>query len=113
MTKQNTAVEGGTLIAGARHESNAPAEPASREELLRFVDRYGDLIDDRVAEIVDETVDVAIATRAARRRRLSWLRLCMVVAALCGVSVLLRDAPYAVAATWLAGAAICGRGSGS
>ncbi|MCX4670993.1 TauD/TfdA family dioxygenase [Streptomyces sp. NBC_01381] len=49
---------------------------------------------------------MAISTRAARRRRLSWLRLCMVVAALCGVSVLLREAPYAVAATWLAGAAL-------
>ncbi|MGW7074230.1 hypothetical protein [Streptomyces sp. NPDC054866] len=113
MTKQNTAVEGNTLIADTPHGSNTAAGPASRAELYRFVDRYGDLIDDRIAEIVDETVEESIATRAACRRRLSWLRLCTVVAALCGVSVLLREAPYAVAATWLAGAVICARGAGS
>lgn len=95
------------------HQSDAPAAPASHAELTRFVDRYGDLIDDRVAEIVEEIVDEVLATRAARRRRLSGLRLCLVVAALCGVSVLLRETPYAVAAAWLAGAAICVRGCGS
>ncbi|KUN16254.1 hypothetical protein [Streptomyces olivaceoviridis] len=111
MTKQQTAVEvtgtatayhggdtrtarggvehGAPAAEGASHESAAAAGPASREELTRFVDRYGDLIDDRVAEIVDEV----LAAREARRRRLSWLRLCIVVAALCGVSVLLREAP--------------------
>ncbi|MET9548416.1 hypothetical protein ABZY36_24360 [Streptomyces sp. NPDC006627] len=113
MTKQKEAVEGATLIADAPRESDAATEPASREELFRFVDRYGDLIDDRVAEIIDEAVDEAITARAARRRRLSWARLCVVVAALCGVSVLLRETPYAVAATWLAGALICTRRQGS
>ena len=133
MTKQQTAVEGVARTAaashgghtrtardgnehvaptaeGASHESAAAAGPASREELTRFVDRYGDLIDDRVAEIVEEVVDEMLAAREARRRRMSWLRLSIVVAALCGVSVLLREAPYAVAAVWLAGAGICVRG---
>ncbi|MBT2675726.1 hypothetical protein J7E95_34040 [Streptomyces sp. ISL-14] len=103
MTKQQTAVEGITGTA------TAAAGPASREELTRFVDRYGDLIDDRVAEIVEEV----LAAREARRRRLSWVRLCIVVTALCGVSVLLRETPYAVAVAWLAGAGICVRGCGS
>ncbi|MGN9759234.1 hypothetical protein [Streptomyces sp. SD31] len=107
MTKQQTAVEGVTGTA------TAAAGPASREELTRFVDRYGDLIDDRVAEIVEEVVEEVLAAREARRRRLSWLRLCIVVTALCGVSVLLRETPYAVAVAWLAGAGICVRGCGS
>ncbi|GAA4074757.1 hypothetical protein [Streptomyces shaanxiensis] len=136
MTKQQTAVEGGTRTVtaareghtrtaragaehvapaaeGTPHRSDAPAGPASHAELTRFVDRYGDLIDDRVAEIVEEIVDEVLTAREARRRRLSGLRLCLVVAALCGVSVLLRETPYAVAAAWLAGAAICVRGCGS
>ncbi|MGW3463121.1 hypothetical protein ACWDE9_27555 [Streptomyces olivaceoviridis] len=136
MTRQQTAVEGvtGTATAyhggdtrtarggvehgapaaeGASHESAAAAGPASREELTRFVDRYGDLIDDRVAEIVEEVIDEVLAAREARPRRLSWLPLCIVVAALCGVSVLLREAPYAVAVAWSAGAGICVRGCGS
>ncbi|MEU5579242.1 hypothetical protein ABZ791_02140 [Streptomyces huasconensis] len=97
MPKEQEAVAGDTLIADAPRESDAATGPASREELFQFVDRYGDLIDDRVAEIIDEAVEEAITARAARLRCLSWARLCVVVAALCGVSVLLRETPYAVA----------------
>ncbi len=74
----------------------------STEELL---DRFGDVIDDRVAEALDEILDErdALAPRWRLHPALAVLALLLAAAA----SALLRHSAPAVAAVWLSAATIC------
>ncbi|WP_329202955.1 hypothetical protein [Streptomyces sp. NBC_01435] len=86
--------------------------PAIQRELLQFEDQYGDLIDDRVAEAVEEIlqegIDAAVAKRLGRDRARVWLLTVALTAVMSALSVLLADSPSAVVAVWAAGAVICG-----
>jgi hypothetical protein len=80
-------------------ELDLPVEP--------FFDRYGDAVDDRIAEVVEEL----LANRAARTRpRLHPLLppIALLVVAVAGISLLLRQNPVAVAVVWASAAVICG-----
>ncbi|MFB7126389.1 hypothetical protein ACFVUY_38695 [Kitasatospora sp. NPDC058063] len=74
-------------------------------------DKFGDLIDDRVAEAVDalldDSLDAAVAGRLGRYRRRSWLLMVVLVAIVSGLSVALVDSPGPLAAMWVAAAVIC------
>ncbi|MCX5199302.1 hypothetical protein OOK31_36430 [Streptomyces sp. NBC_00249] len=78
---------------------------------LLFEGRFGDLIDDRVAEALDEllgeSLDGAIAARLGRYRKRDWPLMVLLVAVVSGLSVVLVDHPGAVATLWVAAAVIC------
>lgn len=65
-----------------------------------FMGEYGDAIDDRVAEIAEEVIDEVVAARCRRRSVLPYALLIVV----CGLTILLRHSPLAVAAIWAAAA---------
>lgn len=66
-----------------------------------FLSRYGDLIDDRIAESLDELIDERLPRPTATRA------VTVLVVAVVVVSVLLRHSAAAVAAVWGAAAVIC------
>jgi hypothetical protein len=80
--------------------------PSPDEE---FLDRFGDAIDDRIAETVDDLLDQRRA--AGRHRRLPQMLVCVspVLAAL-AASVLLHGSP-AVWTVWPAAAVMCVTGA--
>jgi hypothetical protein len=69
-----------------------------------FLQHYGDAIDDRVAEIVEDIIDEVIAARYHRPRR--WPAGLLVVT-VAGLSLLLRHDTAVVAVIWLASATMC------
>jgi len=74
------------------------------EEIEQFLRRYGDLIDDHVAEIVEEVVAARMAGHRPHRR----LPLLVVVLAATGVCMPLLASPVTIAAIWVCAAVICG-----
>jgi hypothetical protein len=65
-----------------------------------FMAQYGDAIDDRVAEIAEVVIDEVVAARCRRRGWLPYVLLTAVV----GLTILLRQTPLAVGAIWAAAA---------
>ncbi len=65
-----------------------------------FLARYGDVLDDRVAEYVEELLE----QRAARHhhRHTTTLILLGLLGALLTATIVLRDTPAAVAVVWVA-----------
>jgi hypothetical protein len=76
-------------------------------DIGEFLDRYGDAIDDRMAEILEDVVAELVAARLRSRQRI-WLPLASTLAAVTGISVPLRHTPFALVVLWLTTAAICG-----
>jgi hypothetical protein len=76
-------------------------------DIGEFLDRYGDAIDDRLAEIVQDVVAELVAAQLRHRQRI-WLPLASTLAAVTGISVLLRHTPLALVVLWLTTAAVCG-----
>lgn len=78
-----------------------PSEP---QDVDQFLARYGDTIDDRVAEIVDDVFE----ERLGRHHRLPVLPLIITVVAATVVSLLLMwYSPLTAAVVWAAAAVIC------
>ncbi len=72
-------------------------------DIEQFLARYGDTIDDRVAEVVEEL----LRERLAERRRARWTRKApAVAAALAGSAVLLCWSPWTVPLVWAATAVV-------
>ena len=80
----------------------APAQSAEEEE---FLVRFGDVIDDRVAEALDEILDERDALRPRWRLRPGLAALALLLAVV--ATVLLRHSGLAVGAVWLSTAAVC------
>jgi len=78
------------------------AQIQSAEE---FLSRFGDVIDDRVAEVLDEIVAERDAPRPWRRLPPGMAALALLIAA--AVSVVVRNSVLAVCVTWLGTAAVC------
>jgi len=70
-----------------------------------FLDRFGDVIDDRVAEVIDEILQERDALRLRARLRPGLAALVLLVAA--AVSALLQHSALAAGTIWLSAAAIC------
>ena len=77
----------------------------SRSSTEDFFDRYGDALDDRVAEMVEEIVDARIAHRLRTHR--GWLRAVALLCVLAAISVGVRHSSAALAGVWIAAAAGC------
>jgi hypothetical protein len=82
-------------------QAAAPVQVPSAEE---FLGRYGDLIDDRVAEVVEEILAERDAARPRVRPRPGLTALALLLAT--GATVLLRHDTLAAAAVWLSVAVI-------
>jgi hypothetical protein len=78
------------------------AEMQSTEE---FVSRFGDVIDDRVAEVLDEILAERDALRPRWRLRPGMGALALLLAA--AESVVLRHIVLAVCVIWLGAAVVC------
>jgi hypothetical protein len=78
------------------------AQMQSAEE---FLSRFGDVIDDRVAEVLDEILAERDALRPPRGLRQGMAALALLLAA--AASVVLRHSALAVCVTWLGTAAVC------
>jgi len=78
------------------------AQIQSAEE---FLSRFGDVIDDRVAEVLDEILAERDALRPQRRPRPGMAALAPLLAV--AASVLLRHSVLAVCVIWLGTAAVC------
>lgn len=86
-----------------KHQAGGPYLAGGTQQAGEFLDRFGDAIDDRIAEIVDEVLD----QRAERVSRPRPLRLAVtVLLAALAASVLLRHSVLAVCAVWLSCAVI-------
>jgi len=70
-----------------------------------FLSRFGDAIDDRIAEILDELLEDRDATRPHRRLPQLLVTVSLILAL--AASVLLRYSPLAVWTIWPATAGIC------
>jgi len=102
-----------SLGASPRH--GHPAEPErarsgspdgdQAESGDRFLCRFGDVIDDRVAEALDEILGEQDALRPRWRLRPGLAALALLLAA--GATVLLRHSVLAVCTVWLSTAAVC------
>lgn len=80
-----------------RREACVPGLPSDRE----FLDRYGDAIDDRVAEILDELLTERQSVRQPRRLA-ALLSVASVLLAAAAAAILLRHGTWA----WAIGPAI-------
>jgi hypothetical protein len=106
-----------SLSASPQHRSPAGPERARSanpdadqvESADHFLCRFGDVIDDRVAEALDEILGEILGEQDALRPR--WrLRPGLVALALllaAGTTVLLRHSVLAVCTVWLSTAAVC------
>jgi hypothetical protein len=70
-----------------------------------FLCRYGDLIDDRVADVLDEMLTERDELRPSWRLRPGLAALSLLLAA--ATSVVLRHSVLAVSTVWLSVAAVC------
>lgn len=88
--------------SGQPRPGPGPAEPGLGDELLS---RFGDAIDDRIAEILDDVLAERDAGRPHRRlpRALGIFSLLLAL----GVSILLRHNTLAVGTIWPATATVC------
>jgi hypothetical protein len=89
--------EGGQLRPGSD-----PAELSTEEELLS---RFGDAIDDRIADVLEEML-AERDTERPRRRLPRVLGIFSLLLAL-GVSILLRHSTLAVGTIWPSTATVC------
>jgi hypothetical protein len=77
-----------------------PASPPADE----FLDRFGDVLDDRVAEVIDEVLDQRVAQLPRHRLRPALAAVTMVLAVL--ATIVLRHNAVAVCTVWPSAAAI-------
>jgi hypothetical protein len=75
------------------------------ESTDEFLGRFGDVIDDRVADIIDEILDERQASPSRWRPRPDLAALGLVVAVI--ASVVLRHSVLAVCTVWLCTAVVC------
>jgi len=78
----------------------ASASPPADE----FLDRFGDVLDDRVAEVIDEVLDQRVAQLRRPRIRPALAAATMAFAVL--ATIVLRHNPVAVCTVWPSAAAI-------
>lgn len=84
--------------------ADKPIRLCEPDDVDRFLAAYGDTIDDRVGEIVDEVFE----ERLGRHRRIPVLPVTIIVLAATAVSVMLMwFSPLIVAVVWAAAAVIC------
>jgi hypothetical protein len=101
------------LAASSRHGYSAVPERVrsgspdadQAESGDRFLCRFGDVIDDRVAEALDEILGERDALRPRWRLRPGLVALALLLAA--GATVLVRHSVLAVCTVWLSTAAVC------
>ncbi|MFJ9153148.1 hypothetical protein ACIRP7_34980 [Streptomyces sp. NPDC102270] len=93
-----------------QHSSTAGSPcPAGRtDDIEQFLVRYGDTIDDRVAEIVGEIVEEVLGEQLRRYRRDVVLPVTVVLLAAAAVSLALMGwSPWTVPLVWAATSVIC------
>jgi hypothetical protein len=105
-----TRIPPGRPAGGQRTPQGEPAPTAAGpgapvETGEAFLSRFGDVIDDRIAELLDELLDERNATRP--RRRLPHILVAVSLALALTASVLLRYSPLAAWTIWPATATIC------
>jgi hypothetical protein len=101
------------LAASSRHGYSAGPERArsghpdagQADSTDHFLCRFGDVIDDRVAEALDEILGERDALRPRWRLRPGLVALALLLAA--GATVLMRHSVLAVSTVWLSTAAVC------
>ncbi len=102
-----------SLSASPRHDYPAGPERARSvnpdadqvESTDHFLCRFGDMIDDRVAEALDEILGEQNEPRPRWRLRPGLVALALLLAT--GATVLLRHSVLAVCTVWLSTAAVC------
>jgi hypothetical protein len=91
--------------AGPERARSGSPDADQAESGDRFLSRFGDVIDDRVAEALDEILGEQDALRPRWRLRPDLAALALLLAA--GATVLLRHSVLAVCTVWLSTAAVC------
>jgi hypothetical protein len=91
--------------AGPERARSGSPDADQAESGDRFLCRFGDVIDDRVAEALDEILGEQDALRPRWRLRPGLAALALLLAA--GATVLLRHSVLAVCTVWLSTAAVC------
>jgi len=91
------------IEAGSRHPHPAQILTVRSEE--EFLSHFGDAIDDRIAEILDELLEERNATRPHRRRPQVLSAAVVILASI--MSILLRHNAHTAWTIWPATAAIC------
>jgi hypothetical protein len=91
--------------AGPERARSGRPDVGQAESTDHFLCRFGDVIDDRVAEALDEILGEQDALRPRWRLRPGLAALALLLAA--GATVLLRHSVLAVSTVWLSTAAVC------
>jgi hypothetical protein len=91
--------------AGPERVRSGSPDADQAESGDRFLCRFGDVIDDRVAEALDEILGERDALRPRWRLRPGLVALALLLAA--GATVLVRHSVLAVSTVWLSTAAVC------
>jgi hypothetical protein len=87
-----------SCVATAERDGEGPPTSAAAEE---FLCRFGDAIDDRVADILDERDTL----RPRTRLRPGFAAIALLLAVI--ATILLRHTPVAACAVWLSTAVVC------
>jgi hypothetical protein len=91
--------------AGPEQARSGHPDAGQAESTDHFLCRFGDVIDDRVAEALDEILGERDALRPRWRLHPGLVALALLLAA--GATVLLRHSVLAVCTIWLSTAAVC------